>query len=380
MNRKSAALSLLLLAGLAGIAEAGRYLNGRYLNGRYLNGRYLNGRYLNSADLSGATGGSTFYNPWNGASIDYVSLDRTTFSGWRWTCSVTGVCFWQQVVGDGFVGTWTTGTLDDNDPSTTGKVPTYTYIAGRANPSGDGVTFVYDVQAWAQDASGTWNWLPACTDQWGNPEGAVPLMGEWDYTSGARVSYGGTKFTWACVGTALGKCANNGPAGSNAMGYSPWKAQWSVERDAAGYWIAVDGQSSHQSCTRMVRADYCGDGRSWTADGTAIDLRDNFEWGQRDVMDGTSPTYGFGRWGAEAVWGESGAIWMSCTRMGQIGVSLNCTNNRYVINNYGTVGTCFTRYELPTPNQVHSAASAIPWQLRPRAGQQHFATRTSLVP
>ena len=30
----------------------------------------------------------------------------------------------------------------------------------------------------------------------------------------------------------------------------------------------------HEACVRMVRADYCGDGRSHTVDGMAIDVWD----------------------------------------------------------------------------------------------------------
>jgi ferredoxin len=34
-------------------------------------------------------------------------------------------------------------------------------------------------------------------------------------------------------------------------------------------------QDHHQACTRMARADYCGDGVPWTVPGTAIDIYDH---------------------------------------------------------------------------------------------------------
>jgi len=46
-------------------------------------------------------------------------------------------------------------------------------------------------------------------------------------------------------------------------GYKPWKV--------------VNGQSLwayHQACTRMMRADYCGDGRPHTREGTPIYIDD----------------------------------------------------------------------------------------------------------
>ena len=30
----------------------------------------------------------------------------------------------------------------------------------------------------------------------------------------------------------------------------------------------------HQACTRMIRADYCGDGKAWTVEGTVPDIFD----------------------------------------------------------------------------------------------------------
>ncbi|MEM9492012.1 MAG: ADYC domain-containing protein, partial [Myxococcota bacterium] len=46
----------------------------------------------------------------------------------------------------------------------------------------------------------------------------------------------------------------------------------------------------HEACTRMVRADYCGDGVAHTENGTKIDIWDNLE-GIMDETPNTDPNY-----------------------------------------------------------------------------------------
>jgi hypothetical protein len=74
----------------------------------------------------------------------------------------------------------------------------------------------------------------------------VLLKDVWDPETGERVTPRPSgAVTLACVDAALGKCA--------VWGYRPW--------------ASVKGEplaDYHQACTRMVRADYCGDGVSHT--------------------------------------------------------------------------------------------------------------------
>ena len=111
--------------------------------------------------------------------------------------------------------------------------------------------------------------------------GAIPVAGRWDYREG--VSGGGSfindsnSFTFACVNTAIGKCVQ--------WGYRPW--------------VTYNGKSLapyHQTCTRLVRADFCGNGTSYTVDGTPIDLYDNLGL-QTDTAN----------WAQEAQWDENGS-------------------------------------------------------------------------
>lgn len=87
--------------------------------------------------------------------------------------------------------------------------------------------------------------------------------------------------TFACATGAIGKCV--------LWGYAPDRV----------------GAELHQACTRMVRADYCGDGTSFTKDGTQIDVFD----ARGIVAPANEASFLF-----EAGWGENGAVCVSRTR------------------------------------------------------------------
>lgn len=84
----------------------------------------------------------------------------------------------------------------------------------------------------------------------------------------------------ACTSGAVGKAV--------VWGYKPW------ERSLAEFAAAV----------RMVRADYCYDGRSWTTPGTPVEVRDR--WHINDFLNEDHPT--------EALWGEDGLVCLSTAR------------------------------------------------------------------
>jgi hypothetical protein len=64
-----------------------------------------------------------------------------------------------------------------------------------------------------------------------------------------------------------------------------------------GYGPSATGPDVHQTATRVVRADYCGDGQTHTTQGTGLQLRDVL--GVHDFVD---PSYA-----TEAMWGPHGA-------------------------------------------------------------------------
>jgi hypothetical protein len=130
------------------------------------------------------------------------------------------------------------------------------------------------------------HWIPACqADRMGRRLG-LALPGYFDL-SGNYVP--DSSFTIACTGGAAGKCI--------LFGYGPWVR-------------AADGTSmrpTFESCMRMVRADYCGDGIPHTRNGTSIEMWDP-KGVQRD--DTHSPGFTF-----EASWAPDGAVWLNHTRI-----------------------------------------------------------------
>lgn len=110
------------------------------------------------------------------------------------------------------------------------------------------------------------------------PNLAIPLAGSWD----KRGDWQAEGSTFACHDGVLAKCVR--------WGYVPW------EQDLRSY---------HQTCMRMARADYCGDGRGHTEDGTPINVWDDLPILTRAFVPGMT---------FEAGWTSDGAIGIERTR------------------------------------------------------------------
>ena len=99
----------------------------------------------------------------------------------------------------------------------------------------------------------TGEWKPYCVPDARGVAGALFLAGSWD----ARTTHlRDDKFSVGCTSGALGKCVQ--------AGYKPWETM-------------ADGRSGwdyHQACTRLIRADYCGDGRGQTREGVRVEIID----------------------------------------------------------------------------------------------------------
>lgn len=113
----------------------------------------------------------------------------------------------------------------------------------------------------------------------GDGEPGMFVAGAWDDAGRFEAKDG--ELTFSCTDGVIFKCVD--------WGYAPWSF----------------GSEVHQSCTRLARADYCGDGRPWTLDGTQIDVYDDF---------GVQQRVGFDEMGFEAAWGEAGAVCVNATR------------------------------------------------------------------
>jgi hypothetical protein len=241
------------------IVDNGTNLNGTNLNGTNLNGTNLNGTNLNGTNLNGVTLG--------GLSVTQVHLVGS---------ELYGMHDGQAISGAGFVGAELQGELDDGSPLTL-RIDGVTVSD---DPAGD--VFLYDVKF----KNAPSDWRPICPDGQGGSEAAIPLSGRWDYSQGTAT--GGSKLadpdriTFACRSGALAKCAE--------WGYKPWATS------ASGTPLG----NHHQACTRLVRADFCGNGTPYTFDGRHVNLYDD-EGVQSDSA----------LWLYEAEWGPGGARCMS---------------------------------------------------------------------
>ncbi|MDD5308313.1 MAG: ADYC domain-containing protein [Deltaproteobacteria bacterium] len=245
-----------------------RGLVGRDLNGRDLNGRLLDGRIVTGVSLNGVT--------LRKGPARSVSLVASRFEGE----DARG----RKATGDDFIDAVFTATLD-NGLTLPLKVEDIRRGEGRAVKD---VRF-YDVSYATQDGP-----VPLCGfDENDEPVAAIPMNGRWNYREG--VEGGGahiedaSAFTFACVGDAIAKCVEGG--------YMPWKTARVCSRGHGHDCEWTSLEALHQACTRMLRADFCGDGTPYTVDDTLVNL-----------YDGLGIRYDSEDWPVEAEWDADGAI------------------------------------------------------------------------
>jgi hypothetical protein len=112
-------------------------------------------------------------------------------------------------------------------------------------------------------------------------------------------------FTLACTISSIGECYR--------WGYRPWVTTYSNLKIA------------HWACTRVARADYCGNGNNHTTDGTRINVWDSVPSPGPIQARGTTPqgmTF-------EAGWDQSGAVCLSHARWASSNgavVAVECPN------------------------------------------------------
>ena len=248
---------------LNGMSLNGMSLNGMSLNGMSLNGMSLNGMSLNGMSLNGMS--------LNGMSLNGMSLNGMSLNGSQLAGVTTDG---QALAGEALVGAEVRGLLS-NGATLPIRIDDATALPA---PSADvwGYAVSYGVDS---------GWIPLCgTDAGGEPVLAVPLAGTWNHgvgEGGGAWTASADRFTFACRGTALTKCVE--------LGYKPWQS-------AGG----VSLRDHHQACTRMLRADYCGNGQPGTLDGWKVNLYDQIGV-QGDTESGAE-------WVFEARWTASGAV------------------------------------------------------------------------
>jgi hypothetical protein len=198
--------------------------------------------------------------------------------------------------------------------------------------------YLYAIEYFATKAN---KWEPLCQNPDGTPfqdfDGhlnlAVPVAGAWESGTGLPGTFsdgngnqwaGGSKipgtdyttFTLACRDLgALAKCLERNE-------YKPWKMGTAVRSSPAGATMTVSLDEAHQSCVRMLRADYCGNGVPHTQTGTIIDVRDAVS-----IQSYVSTSYGF-----EANWRADGPSCISTERYNDVDPSTGWTVQQYIQN------------------------------------------------
>lgn len=262
----------------AAFVPNGLHLNGLHLNGIHLNGLHLNGIHLNGLQLDGPE--------LSGSHVNDSQVMNLRLAGARLVRAGRGEAPLD------LAGATFAATLSDGSP-----------VALRVDAVSPGATpdvLRYAV-SWA--LAGSDAFAPLCGTDDGAPALAIPLRGTWDESSGTPT--GGAHvddpsvFTFACEGHALAKCVE--------LGYAPWRR--AVECRPQGGCHLLTLAPLHQACTRLLRADYCGDGTATTREGTVVDA-----WDALSVQRDEAPSWTF-----EAEWGASGAACVAATRWATFG-------------------------------------------------------------
>jgi hypothetical protein len=170
--------------------------------------------------------------------------------------------------------------------------PVEVAVCGAGPSAQDSSVFSYRIEIW-NPSKEAWENPCIATQQVPHPK-ALAVQSLWDERGASRDEPG--KFTFACETGAIAKCIH--------WGYKPWAAK--------------DGQplkDLHQACTRMVRADYCGDGRSHTRQDHVIDMYDALGIQTRTTV--ASARWVPSKASFEAAWTPEGASCLARTRDGQ---------------------------------------------------------------
>lgn len=259
-------------------ADNGRSMNGVDLNGRSMNGRSMNGRSMNGVSLAG------------GVTLGGVKLLDVVVVGGSLTSPSRGLS------GSGLAGAELVGTATDGTA--------FSVRIDSVRAASDPDIVLYRVSFTADGGR-----YPLCgVDGAGTPIDAIAVAGEWDYVTGARISSSASFVTFACRGVgAIAKCVD--------MGYKPWKKPASCTYS----WCATL-EATHQACTRMLRADYCGNGQAHTQDGWALNVSDKWR-----IQVDDRAAYKDVIWQFDAEWDAQGARCWNYVRTSDVLAAPSCT-------------------------------------------------------
>lgn len=247
--------------------------NGMNMQGMNMQGMNMQGMNMQGFELGGAT-------LW-GASLSNVRVERGELVAERQGVTLRGA----SLVGAHLYGDYESAA----DPSVLARVEyritAITPESALYDPTHTGSTYLYTLEHRGDNGS----WYPACGFDLDGRRAAIPVAATWN-AHGDRVE-SSSMFTFACTTGVIAKCYR--------WGYRPW---------VTGYGDLV---SMHQACTRMARADYCGDGTPHTREGTWINVWDRLPAPGPIQRHGLLPPLGML---FEAGWNTDGAVCVSRAR------------------------------------------------------------------
>ena len=250
----------------AGMTMQGMTMQGMTMQGMTMQGMTMQGFELGSVTLQGA--------------LSNVHVEKGELVGQHGANTLRGTdfvgahLFAQVTNADGTI-------VDDVEYRITAIVPE----TGN-DPTHTGNTYLYTLEQYVAD---TETWSPACAPDTNGQRVAIPVAAVFD-AHGNRIE-SSTMFTFGCTTGVIAKCYR--------WGYRPW---------VTGYGDLV---SMHWTCTRLARADYCGDGTPHTQDGTWINVWDTLPPPGPIQRHGFLPPLGML---FEAGWNTGGAVCLSHAR------------------------------------------------------------------
>lgn len=253
--------------------QAGENLQGENLQGENLQGENLQGMTMQGIRLSGAT--------LSGVALTNVRVDRGELVAQRGPDTLRGT----SLEGAHFLAD--ARDLAASLPAVVEyRITRIEPERSQYDPTKTGHTFLYTLEQWVSD---TGSWQPGCPADDDGRKVAIPLAAVWDERGDRSVST--TRFTFGCTTGVIAKCYR--------WGYRPW---------VTGYGDLV---AMHWTCTRLARADYCGNGVPNTHDGTLINVWDTLPPPGPIQRHGLLPPAGML---FEAGWNTSGAVCLSHAR------------------------------------------------------------------
>jgi hypothetical protein len=258
-----------------GMNMQGMNMQGMNMQGMNMQGMNMQGMNMQGFELDGVTVA--------GSHLTNVHVEKGELVASRGATTLRGT----QLVGAHLIAQ---ATSNDSPPVVAEAEYRITAISAENpayDPTSSGNTYLYTLEQYRADTD---SWVPACSADADGRRVAIPIAATFD-TYGNRVA-SSTLFTFGCTTGVIAKCYR--------WGYRPW---------LTGY--GADMTSMHWTCTRLARADYCGDGTPHTHDGTWVNVWDTLPPPGPIQRHGLLPPLGML---FEAGWNTGGAVCLSHAR------------------------------------------------------------------